>query len=60
MDEECNTKLEEALPIYEQVNKNNFPERRFPAQYVWAGFTASEVMKVLAMQASCMSQLAEG
>lgn len=58
--EECNTKLEEALPIYAQVNTNSLPERRFPAQYVWAGLPPSEVMNVQAMQASCMSQLAEG
>lgn len=58
--EECNIKLEEALPIYTQINKNYVPNKPFPAQYVWAGLSPSDVMSVQAMQASCMSQLAEG
>ncbi|MBN1536262.1 MAG: AAA family ATPase [Anaerolineales bacterium] len=58
--EECNAKLEEALPIYAQINKNYISNKLFPAQYVWAGLPPSEMMSVQAMQASCMSQLAEG
>jgi len=58
--EECNTRLEAALPIYTQINKNFVPNKQFPAQYVWAGLPPSDVMSVQAMQASCMSQLAEG
>lgn len=58
--DECNMRLEEALPIYTQINIHDVPNKPFPAQYVWAGLSPSEVMSVQAMQASCMSQLAEG
>jgi len=58
--EECNAKLEEALPIYNQINQNYIPNKFFPAPYVWAGLPLTEGMSFQAMQASCMSQLAEG
>ncbi len=52
--------MQESLSLYQNLNQNFKPSYRFPAQYVWAGLPPSEAMNVKAMQASCMSQLAEG
>ncbi len=58
--EECIHHLEEALSIYTSLDQNIISNKPFPAQYVWAGLPPSEIMNVQAMQAACMSQLAEG